>query len=314
MADYIIQKAVNAGDVQKKWQKPLSYYAENYDAEHKYDGCCAVITLYSDGRAPMCQSRTGEVYPSLNMVASEIADSIRNRLTAVADGIVLIGEAWWPGKDQFSAISGEFRRLKVSDKLQFIINDVLWLEEFTEGFSPVENKVRRHRLDGYSLPERASFATRYPKGCYGDPQALCNELVAMGGFDGLILKGPEGEWARGNGTTGEIIKLKRVLSFDLRVTGIKEGLGKNAGRAGAIQLDFNGKELWCNCGTDEERAAWWADPSSIVGQIAEIEAMDLSSKGLLREPRFKGVRFDKTQPDACILQGAELADALYRHG
>ena len=35
-----------------------------------------------------------------------------------------------------------------------------------------------------------------------------------------------------------------------------------------------------------------------LGKIVEIEAMDYSSDGLLREPRLKGVRLDKLEPDA----------------
>ena len=33
-------------------------------------------------------------------------------------------------------------------------------------------------------------------------------------------------------------------------------------------------------------------------QIAEVEFMELTADGKLREPRFKGWRYDKEQPDA----------------
>ncbi len=291
MADYIIQKAVNMGAVKKTHRKTLEEYGETFEAQHKYDGCCAVITLYAQG-AFLCQSRTGETYPSLNGVAAELAESLRDDIRDFG-GLVLIGEAWWPGKDQFSAISGEFRRLQPSDKLLFILSDVLTLAEFSAGRSCFFYRHRKTRLLS-RLPERVSWATAYPPGSYGAPQALCNELVEMGGFDGLILRDPEGTWEAGRGTTGEIVKLKRVLSFDLACTGWAGGKGKHAGRMGAISVMFNGKLMSVGTGfTDAERE----DPTQFVGRIVEVEAMDYSSDGLLREPRFKGIRFDKVEPD-----------------
>lgn len=296
MADYIIQKAVNVEKVKRAHRLTLAEYGERFEAQHKYDGCCAVITLPDRGHAPVCQSRTGEVYPSLDGVAAELAHALRWEI-AVHEGLVLIGEAWWPGKDQFAEISGEFRRLRPSDRLMFIVNDVLTTAEFEQGRSLCPYQYRLSRVTA-TLPDRVHWATRMPPGSYGCPQAFCNELVEMGGFDGLILRDPDGLWNRGNGTTGEIVKIKRVLSFDLEVIDMVDGKGKHEGRMGAIVVSFNGKRLSVGTGfTDAERehqhyhGTW-------LGQIAEIEAMDLSSDGLLREPRFKGIRFDKLQADA----------------
>jgi DNA ligase-1 len=296
MADYIIQKAVNADAVNKKQQRTLAEYGAAFEAQDKYDGCAGVINLNVSG-GNICQSRTGEIYPSLDLRAAELANGLSQSIRANG-GLVLIGEAWWPGKGQFSAISGEFRRLVPSAKLHFVINDVLTADEFAEGWSPVPYWQRvRHRLWPGLMPGLAYVAKRRAAGTYGDPQALCDALVEAGGYDGLVLRDPHGTWTRGNGTTGEIVKIKRVLSYDLRVTAVYEGVGKNKGRAGAIGVDFNGKELRVNCGTDEERRVWFATPGSIIDQIVEVEAMDLSSKGLLREPRFKGIRHDKLAPD-----------------
>ena len=292
MADYIIQKAVNIDAVNKKFQRTMDDYAASFEAQHKYDGCCAIITLNEDGTFT-CQSRTGEFYPSLMGIAKQLGAALSKDVEGF-EGIVLIGEAWWPGEGQFSAISGEFRRMAVSDKLQFIINDVLTTHEFETGVSYARYSRRKARLDGV-LPERVSWATAYPPGSYGCPQALCNELVAMGAFDGLILRDPDGLWNRGRGTTGEIVKIKRVLSFDLRIKGWEGGKGKHEGRMGALVMDFHGKDLRVGTGfSDKDREM---PPAYWLNQIGEVEAMDLSSEGLLREPRFKGLRFDKAEPD-----------------
>lgn len=43
--------------------------------------------------------------------------------------------------------------------------------------------------------------------------------------------------------------------------------------------------------------AWASDPSLIVGKIVEVEAMNITPLGYLREPRMKSVREDKFEAD-----------------
>lgn len=291
MAEYIIQKAVAPDKVVKANRRSLAHYSANYTAEAKYDGCCGVITLPTTGGG-FAQSRTGEPCMALDKRVHHNAEALSGAVQEHG-GLVIIGEAWWPGRDQFSEISGTFRRHAVSEKLWFPINECLTLEEFTQGYSDVPQWQRRQRLGGIQTKSQL-----WPAGEYGGAQAKCDELADLGGYDGLILRDPKGGWRRGNGTTGEIIKIKRVLSFDLVVTGIKEGVGKFENMLGAMSVDFNGKTLWVNGGTVAQRVGWFHDPAkSLIGQIVEVEAMDYSSEGLLREPRFKGIRFDKLAPD-----------------
>ena len=113
------------------------------------------------------------------------------------------------------------------------------------------------------------------------------------GYDGLILADPEGTWTAGRGTTGEKVRLKKTLSFDLRVTGVHEGVGEKTGRAVyTLTVDYKGKSLGVGSGLPHD-----FDRVPKVGDIVEIHAMDYSSDGLLREPRYKGIRFDKEQAD-----------------
>lgn len=293
---YTIQKAVSPDKVKKAHKRSLAGYARDFEAQLKYDGCCNVMHLATNGSYHN-ESRTGEKYVSMDGVASDAASALKLAITN-SEGLVIIGEAWWRGKGQFNLISGEYRRGQVSDKLQFMLNDVLTAAEFDAGFSAVRYQYRMQRLAGCNLPENMHVVRRYTPGNYGDPQSLCNQLVEQGGYDGLILRDPKGTWTAGRGTTGEIVKIKRVLSYDLTVTDIKEGEGKHVGRMGAICVDFQGKPLWVGTGfTDKQREEIWQSPTKGLGLIAEIEAMDISSEGVLREPRFKGFRFDKIEPD-----------------
>lgn len=302
MANELIHKAVELSKVKTARRKVLSqpgYLATNYVAQPKHDGCNTVMALRPDGSAETT-SRTGE--PNRAMGRAERAlSSLLAPAIRTYGGLVALGEAWWPGADQFSEISGHFRRHQESDRLRMIVFDCLTLAEYEAGASGVGYMERLARLGTPAEwpieRDRIGLIRTYqePALC---PQEFCDKLVTKGGYDGAIYRDPFGTWERGRGTTGEIIKIKRKLSFDLRVTAVYEGLGKNAGRAGAIGVSFRGNELRCNAGTDAEREQWYNDPSSIIGKIVEIEAMDYSSEGLLREPRYKGIRHDKLEPDA----------------
>lgn len=294
MADYIIQKAVSPEAVRKAQSRTIAEYGATFMAQAKNDGCCAIIGDWryikpehfgkASAHAYLGFSRTGEWYPSLDNIARELEQEI--------PGHVVIGEAWWPGKDQFNLISGEFRRLTPSSKLGFIANDCLTNEEFAAGYSAVPYRERLARIPISNGSHWGKVSTYYP-GNYGDPQALCNQLVAQGGYDGLILRDPEGTWTVGRGTSGEIIKIKRELSFDLRVIERNTAIGEKTGRTVyKLVVDFKGKPLGVGSGVPHNEA-----DVPKVGDIVEVVAMDYSSDGLLREPRFKGVRFDKTDPD-----------------
>lgn len=305
MADEIIHKAVELSKVKTARRKVLSqdgYIAKHYVGQPKHDGCNVVMRITANGlngTQVETTSRTGEPCRSMGRAERWLANFLYEEVQKHS-GLVLLGEAWWPGKDQFSEISGHFRRHQESDKLRMVVFDCLTLEEFTQGYTDVGYLARMHRLpkpmEWGPCPDPVQHIRTYSNVI--DPQEFCNKLVEKGGYDGAVYRDPLGTWQRGRGTTGEIIKIKRKLSFDLRVTAVYEGLGKNSGRCGAIGVSFRGQELRCNAGTDAERAAWFADPTTIIGKIVEVEAMDFSSEGLLREPRYKGIRHDKTEPDA----------------
>lgn len=278
--DYIIQKAVEISKVKKKLVKTLDEYAKEYWWFRKYDGCCAIL---KDGKT---FSRTGEEYQCLNDIATY--------LDGIYPDLVFIGEAWWPGKDQFNLISGEFRRQQVSHKLMFMVHDVIPRDDFDAGYCGIPFQKREPMADvDYACNGRIQLAQGWIAAPLFDPQATCNALFEEGGYDGLVGRDPNGTWTVGSGNTGEIIKLKRKLSFDLRVLEVNTSVGGKTGRpVYTLVVDFFGKRLGVGSGLPHT-----FDDVPVVGDIVEVEAMDHSSDGLLREPRYKGVRFDKLAPD-----------------
>lgn len=305
MADYLVHKAVELDKVTKVRRSVLStpgYLDRHYLGQAKYDGCSVIFVLTVGGLEDKVLSRTGEDVPSMYWLLPYM-HKVFAPLTMELNGLAVLGEAWKDGLS-FAEISGKFRKKSEDSDLGVRVFDVLSLSEFQNGRSDVPYIERYARVISGSYtcqPHDIRSATTHlvpATSGHSEWQGWCRHLKSKGGYDGLILRDPNGVWARGRGTNGEILKLKPVLSFDLRVVGLEEGKGKHAGRLGAIVVSFGDRELRVGTGfTDAERREYWDEGFNLIGAIVEVEAMDFSADGLLREPRFKGVRFDKLEAD-----------------
>jgi len=103
------------------------------------------------------------------------------------------------------------------------------------------------------------------------------EDVCEHGYEGLVLRQGD-NW----------IKVKPMENHDIRITGLKEGKGRNAGRLGAFITDRG------NVGSglcDADRVKYWDE--QLVGTTIEVECWELTPAGKFRHPRFTRLRFDK---------------------
>lgn len=309
MADYIVHKAVEVSKVKVQRRAVLEVpgvLESDYIAQPKYDGCNMLMFLYdSEGvRKVETLSRTNENVYSVRHIEAALMS-----LESMPPGVYL-GECWCPDLE-FPAISGLFRRKETDEdtcRLQFAIFDYLTLEEFTAGVSDLSYVARVARLPEVLSCIPQGQAPLWCAGSFGflaetfpgtTAQDCCNKLVEAGGYDGLILRDPNGTWELNSpGTGGEIIKVKSKLSLDLRVIGYRPGKGKYTGKIGNLELALGEHTVGVGSGIkDSERDieqfnAYW------LGKIVEVEALGYTEDGSLREPRLKGIRHDKTVPDA----------------
>ncbi|WCE28435.1 hypothetical protein [Vibrio sp. SCSIO 43137] len=111
------------------------------------------------------------------------------------------------------------------------------------------------------------------------------ERVMADGHEGLVLRRlKDGVW----------IKVKGEQTYDVKVTGMKEGNGKHAGKLGSLLTAYG------SVGTgfsDEEREEFMKlhAEGKLVGTLIEVECMDITAKGKFRHARFKCVRTDKDE-------------------
>ncbi|QGH45057.1 ATP-dependent DNA ligase [Bacteriophage Titan-X] len=317
---YIVHKAVEVRKVKKKLQPTEAQLRTEYLAQPKYDGCNMVaikrghwvptvekglhaikfedVTMQPVDRGVVdLFSRTNEQVVSAHHIENALASA---PFFPVG---VYFGEYWHPEIDQ-PTVSGMFRKKDGTQYTEpmFVIFDFVTLEEWEQGFSDltyVERVNRLPKLVGMIPEGKAPVFAAESQGFLSDQELGSMEaaklLCESGPYDGLILRKPSGKWRKGDlGTEGEVIKVKPTMTLDLRVLGVNVAEGEKTGRAVyTVIVDLgDGKTQEVGSGVPHQLSQV---PN--VGDIVEIEAMSFSKFGLLREPRFKGIRHDKLEAD-----------------
>lgn len=294
MADILIMKAVEHAALPAKFRKQYPHLealkAAGYWLQRKYDGCFGKATIRADGKHTM-ESRTGEDYTvSCQHLLDELAEAGE---AGLGTDFVVLGEVWhptWP----FPTISGKFRKGAPCPELHFVANDLVpvWLgteAPYYERF--IELNKLLPPMDG----AKTYVAETHKAHCWEDT-ALDHAIrwKAAGGFDGAILRNPLAGYTVGLVKAGEIVKVKPVLSLDLFVERVGVAIGEKTGRSVyTLDVIYRGVLTTVGSGVPHNR-----DALPAVGAIIEVECMGLTDDGKLREPRFKGIRHDKEQPDA----------------
>lgn len=295
MADYIIQKPRELDATSAAFQKEIGGDYKKLIATHiaqrKYDGCAGAVHTWPSGDAEVLSS-TGEQVLSCDHIGRAVQ-------RIYGPGWVVFGELWKDGYP-FPKISGLVRQHDPAPDLRFVVYDIVPFGSFALGLHDVRYAVRfahlQQALDKLQFPDSPiELVAYYPPGTYADPQEGANAWVKRGGYDGLILRHPDTHWTRGYVKDGSFIKVKPVLSLDLRCTGVEEGKGKMAGMAGKLLFKYAGKAVKAGGGDYDLRREWFAKPP--VGRIFEVECLGITEDGSLREPRLKGERHDKLKAD-----------------
>lgn len=297
MSDYLILKAVEHDKLPVKFKKRYPTVQSLADAgwwtQRKYDGCMGIAHMRFDGGSTM-QSRTGEDYtPSCGSILEEIREAADEQ-SGSWDDFVVIGEVWQPIEEAaFPAISGTFRRQKPGvNNLRFMVHDLLppglvtdtayrlRFADLCELFPPMDiNEAKVHVVKTYQNE--------------AEPEACALLWQGKGGYDGAILRDPDAGYTIGTVKAGEIVKVKPTLSLDLLVVKINKAEGVKTGRdVWTFDVVYKGVTTTVGSGVPHDIRGINANEC-----IAEIECLGITEDGKLREPRFKGLRFDKVKAD-----------------
>lgn len=253
----------------------------------KYDGVYAqFIHLEKAGWAAF--SRTGE---HLLSVGHDILDVFER--TALV-GRRYMGELWLPGQAH-QTINGRARKqsaqyleLKLFDSVTMNALDPMRDEPYIERYD--------YLFEGGPIEAVKNLPYRGKINVLDDLYDAAAALKGRGSsaYDGLILRDANGLFVPGRGTDGEVIKIKPREEKDFRVVGTTRGQGNRAGGIGALVVDL-GNGVTCEVGTGlTQKEIFGPD---LTGHIVTVEYLSVTKGGLLREPSFKVVRFDKTEAD-----------------
>jgi ATP-dependent DNA ligase len=297
MAKYAILKAVEfdkcSAKFKKQWKNEDELWRAGWLMQKKYDGCFGMAVIRYDGGSQML-SRTGEDYTTSCINILEELREAADEQSGSWDDFVVLGEVWHPTWD-FPKISGKFRKREVCDKLVFVANDLLPPGLTTD--RPYSLRLTDLKT---LLPEilGATVVTWVAESIPFDLErtalGVAADLKAEGGFDGAILRDCRAPYSIGLANAGQIVKVKPNNSLDLRCVNFDVAEGEKTGRAVVtlvVQLP-DGKFNKVGSGVPHDLSG-----PETVGQIVEVEFMGCTPDGYLREPRFKGVRFDKEAPD-----------------
>jgi len=286
MSKYIIQKAIDRKDMSAKALKAMD--GKRYGLQPKWDGCHLVVKFHSKGFG--CESATGEEVRSCGHIGDALVDSAGS---FDLDGYAITGEVW-KENTPFPDISGSFRRHAAQPDLKFVVLDIVKLDQHGE---LNDSRGWEERIRTVALKEHPSLiwvGLRDPR--IIPPVKYAEDLKAAGGYDGAILRDVNAPYKVGRCRDGEVIKVKPLLSLDLMCVGHVADIGEKTGRPTVALLVTLGGGKIGKVATGLTHAQQ-ANPGQFSGYIIEVEAMGWTEDGLLREPRFKGVRHDKVAAD-----------------
>lgn len=251
-------------------------------ASEKLDGVFA-FAISLDNECHIL-SRTGEEYTSL--------EHLKEPLLALSKEIqceVIIFEAYAKGVPQ-PTISGWCRDTKKQHlEVEAYIHDAMPLGEFAgtgfaESYYVRAEYLRLHMVQNPYLHLVEQRHITNEKALF----AMAESIWAAGG-EGVVAR-PEFAGYYPGKRNQYMVKLKKGVSFDLKVVALEEGTGKYKGCTGKLVCqDRNGKKIKVGSGlNDEQRRTWWSPfgYDCIIGKIVQIDAMAVSTKGVCNGQAF----------------------------
>lgn len=301
-SDRIIQLATNLDKLSTK-ALAVAFNSGGFVSE-KLDGVW-VAAQCLDGDVTF-KSSTMESYVALN--GTQLERDIQALHVNSWTSFVLIGEAYHPDLEQ-AVISGLCRKETIGHAvgMQLHVHDILSTAEFYEGESVVPYKERLLRLDSLMDYKDTKHLQRITQTYIHGAEALKTHasIIQGRGGEGVCYRPENAGWVSGNRGTN-LIRIKEKITYDLEalgVSGVEDGA--KGGLKGVLQVKWrefgnvDGKESIQDIRgmSHDQLRAWRDNPELIVGQIVEVEAMKFTAYGMLREPRFKGIRTDKGVAD-----------------
>ena len=159
--------------------------------------------------------------------------------------------------------------------IDFVVFDLLPVEEFNEGKSKLKYKDRLKQLKQLDkeAKELGLSNLSIPK-IYYEGEDISNidyylEQATKEDKEGLMyIKNNQWKNKRHSG----ILKVKKFLNADCEIIGYEEGTGRLEGKLGAFVIDYKGNKVNVGSGyTDDERIQFWQHRDDYIGRILQVK-------------------------------------------
>jgi DNA ligase-1 len=266
--------------------------------EPKLDGVRVLTFVNMDNRTVTQYTRNGKELVNFPHITKAIEDNI----DLIGRSVILDGEMV---SSSFQALMKQVHRkdnVKADDAVLMLF-DIVPLTEFQTGSSILGQKRRTNLLNGMkTIFDKIGGIGVIPQievdldGYVGELQFKeFNKKAIEDGYEGIMIKDPNAKYECKRSVSW--LKMKPFIEVSLTVVATEEGTGKNEGRLGALicEGEDDGKTIAVNVGsgfTDDQRAEYWMDKESMLGQIVEVRAdaatrsQDSETVWSLRFPRF----------------------------
>ena len=262
--------------------------------EYKYDGVRVIAIVQNDSAT--LYSRNGKILPNFNLIEDALSKPEYN-------GLVFDGEVM---SEDFQTLMKQVHRKSGAntEDAYLALFDMLTLEEFEAGYTPITSVERRKRMIDTVIEDSKikvvdAFSVDFDTEEGQAEFDKLNKHALAEGYEGLMIK-PDSEGYKCK-RSHAWLKVKPFIEVTLTVIALEEGTGKNEGMLGAfvVEGEDDGKFFHVNVGsglTDDMRKDVWSAQDSVVGQLVEIRAdaatqsQDADDTWSLRFPRFKTFR------------------------
>lgn len=269
--------------------------------EPKLDGVRVLTVVDYESRTVVMYTRNGKELVNFPHIVKAFEDNLDNFARSyVFDGEVV--------SESFQSLMTQVHRKSdvQAQDAKLMLFDVIPLVEFKKGQSVMGQRRRSSFL-------RENFSKIFAdSGCIDiveqrefDLDVFTDEIefkdynreMVAAGFEGIMIKDPNGKWEGKRSTAW--LKQKPFLEVSLAVIAVEEGTGRNVGRLGALVCEGvdDGKSITVNVGsglTDAQRREFWTDTEALIGQVVEVraDAITQNQDGTysLRFPRFMRFR------------------------
>jgi ATP-dependent DNA ligase len=154
-------------------------------------------------------------------------------------------------------------------------------------------QARRGKVDRMAEPFLGGGLDLVPWAFMTDASEIeerARELIAAG-CEGVVVKHALSTYRRTKGASWQ--RIRKSLTVDAPIVGWNP-LRENEQALGSLVLDVDGVRVNVSAGfSDEERLTMWEARAGLLGAIAEVEAMERTERGSLRQARFVRMRPDK---------------------